>query len=63
MLADDDSLLSQGIIDSTGVLDLMMFMEDEFSIRVADEDVVPGNFDSVASLARYAEMKRAAVAA
>jgi acyl carrier protein len=57
MLADDDSLLSQGIIDSTGVLDLMMFMEDEFGIRVADVDVVPDNFDSVRSLARYAENK------
>ena len=58
MLADDASLLEQGIIDSTGVLDLMMFMEEAFGIQVADEDVVPANFDSVASLARYAEAKR-----
>ena len=58
MLADVDSLLNRGIIDSTGVLDLMMFMEDEFGIRVADEDMVPDNFDSVTSLARYVETKR-----
>ena len=62
MLADDVSLLEQGIIDSTGVLDLMMFMEEAFGIQVADEDVVPENFDSVASLARYAEAKRSVTA-
>jgi acyl carrier protein len=62
MLADDASLLEQGIIDSTGVLDLMMFMEEAFGIQVVDEDVVPENFDCVAGLARYAEAKRGVTA-
>ena len=57
MLPDDASLLRQGIIDSTGVLDLLMFVEDTFGLTVADEDVTPDNFDSVDCLARYIESK------
>jgi acyl carrier protein len=58
MLPDDASLLKQGIIDSTGVLDLLLFVEEAFGIDVPDEDVTPDNFDSVASLARYIECKK-----
>lgn len=63
MLPDGASLLEQGIIDSTGVLDLLMFLEEEFGIQVADADVVPDNFDSVTNLARYVESKRGRVPA
>ena len=61
-LADDDSLLDAGIIDSTGVLDLIGFIEQQFGITVADEDLVPENLDTVNRLAQFVERKRAAAA-
>lgn len=63
MLPDDASLLGQGVIDSTGVLDLVLFMEEEFGFRVDDEEVIPDNFDSVNNLTAYAQSKMAAVTA
>jgi acyl carrier protein len=60
MLPDDASLLQNGVIDSTGVLDVVLFLEDTFGITVADEDVIPDNFDSVSRLAAYAGSKLAA---
>ncbi|MCC6174885.1 MAG: acyl carrier protein [Chloroflexi bacterium] len=60
MLPDDASLLETGVVDSTGVLDLIMFTEETFGILVADEDVTPENFDSVSSVAAYVQAKRAA---
>lgn len=59
-LPDDASLLNQGIIDSTGVLDLILFAEETFGIEVADEDVTPENFDSISRVAAYVQSKRAA---
>lgn len=56
-LQDDASFLEEGIIDSTGVLELVMFVEDTFGIMVEDEEIVPENFDSVQQLARYASLK------
>jgi acyl carrier protein len=50
---DDASFLEGGIIDSTNVLELVMFAEEKFSIKVADEDIVPDNFDSVTKLAAF----------
>jgi acyl carrier protein len=49
----DDDLLSAGIIDSLGVLQLVSFIEDQFNIQMPDEDVVLENFQSVNSLANY----------
>lgn len=57
MIPDDASLLAKGIIDSTGVLDVILFLEEEFGITVADEDVLPENLDSVVSLSRYTRSK------
>jgi acyl carrier protein len=57
------SLLATGTIDSTGVMDLVMFLEDEFGFEVDDEDLVPDNLDSVQKLARFVERKRALVKA
>jgi acyl carrier protein len=59
-LSDDESLLDHGVIDSTGVLEVVGFLESEYQILVADEEIVPGNFDSVAALAAYVERKQAA---
>lgn len=54
---DDDSFLEKGIIDSTGILELVSFVEEEFKIEVKDEDLVPDNFDSVSSLSDYVTRK------
>ena len=56
-IADDESLIETGFIDSTGVLELVAFLEDTFAITVADTDIVPENLDSLAAIARYVEHK------
>lgn len=58
-LDDDDSFLEKGIIDSTGVLELIMFVEENYGIEVADEEVIPDNFDSVNKLCNYLARKMA----
>jgi acyl carrier protein len=56
-LGDADSFLEAGIIDSTGVLELVGFLETTYGISVADEDLVPANLDSVERVARFVERK------
>ena len=56
-LDDDESLLDLGIIDSTGVLEMVAFVEEEFGIEVKDEELVPENLDSISNLAAYIEKK------
>lgn len=56
---DTSSFLAQGILDSTGVLELVTFVEDRFGISVQDDELVPSNFDSLAGLSAYIERKRA----
>ena len=57
-LADDASLLDQGIIDSTGVLEIIMFLEDTFGFKVADSEMVPENLDSIDNIASFVAGKR-----
>jgi len=57
-LGDDDSFLESGIIDSTGVLEVVGFIEDEFDIEVLDEELVPDNFDSLSRLVGYVAKKK-----
>lgn len=52
-----DSFLGRGILDSTGVLELVTFVENRFGISVADEELVPANFDSLEALAAFVERK------
>ena len=56
-LPDDTSFLEEGIIDSTGVLELVLLVEQTFGVHVADEDLIPDNFDSVTNLAAYVRRK------
>ncbi len=55
---DDASFLEEGIVDSQGVMELVMFVEDEFGVTVDDEDITPDNFDSVSLLAAYIRRKQ-----
>ena len=55
-LLDNTPFLEEGIVDSTGVLELVMFVEETFSITVEDEEIVPENFDSIERLARYVRL-------
>ena len=57
-LKDDTSFLEEGIIDSTGILELVTFLEDEFSITVEDEELVPENLDSIANVVQYLTTKQ-----
>ncbi len=52
-IADDDSFLEKGIIDSTGILELVGFIEETFSVKVEDEDLVPENMDSINRLGEF----------
>lgn len=56
-LGADENLLEQGIIDSLGIMKLIIFIEKAFGIKVPDEDVVPENFESLNSMARFIEQK------
>jgi len=62
-LSDTESLLEAGLIDSTGVLELVGFIETEFHIAVADADIVPENLDSVRTIVAYVKGKLAAARA
>jgi acyl carrier protein len=62
-VSDDDSFLELGIIDSTGVLELVAFLEQEHQIRIADEELVPENLDSINRLLRFLETKQDGVPA
>ena len=57
-LGDDTSLLDQGIVDSTGVLELTAFIEEQFSIKVDDADIVPENLDTIGGILAFIGRKR-----
>ncbi len=52
-LKDDTSFLDEGIIDSTGVLELVTFLEESFDIQVDDEELIPENLDSIDNVSSY----------
>lgn len=62
-LSDSDSLLENGVMDSTGILELVAFLESDFSIQMSDAEIVPDNLDSIESIAAYLERKLAAAMA
>jgi acyl carrier protein len=59
-LKDDTSLLDKGIIDSTGVMELVMYVEKECGVKVEDHELDPRNLDSISRLAQFIERKQAA---
>jgi acyl carrier protein len=56
-LGDEDSLLEAGIIDSTGVLELINHLEERYGIKVKDEELLPENLDTIASISSYLARK------
>ena len=59
-LADDTSLIQQGIVDSTGILELIGFIEETWQVSVPPEDMMPANFDSLEAIERYLDGRLAA---
>jgi acyl carrier protein len=57
--SDGESLLEQGVVDSTGVMELVAFLEEEFAIAIDDDELVAANLDSVTRMAAFVERKRA----
>jgi acyl carrier protein len=56
-LPEDASFLEAGIIDSTGVLELVCFLESTFGIEIADDEMLPGNLDSIRAVSAYVQRK------
>jgi acyl carrier protein len=56
-LKDSDTLLESGILDSLGVLDLVNFLEREFSVGVVDDELIPENFQTIDRISAFVESK------
>jgi acyl carrier protein len=56
---DDDSLIEGGIIDSTGILELIEFLETQFGIEVSEAETIPANLDGISRLTKFVESKSA----
>ena len=57
-LGYDESLLENGVVDSTGILELVFFAEDQFGVQIDTSEVLPENFDSINALAAYIRRKQ-----
>jgi acyl carrier protein len=57
-LADGDSFLQKGILDSTGIMEVIFFIEEQFGIKVEDEEMIPDNLDSIDHLVAFIERKK-----
>ncbi|MFD1252083.1 MULTISPECIES: acyl carrier protein [Devosia] len=58
--ANDASLLDDGIMDSTSVLELVAYIEESYGLEIPDADIVPANLDSIAAITRYITARKAA---
>jgi acyl carrier protein len=57
LLSDSESLLERGIVDSTGVLEMVMFLEEKFGIQIDDAELVPDNLESIEKTAKFVRRK------
>lgn len=57
-LKDDDSFMGKGIVDSTGILEVVSFVEENFGFKIADEELMPENLDSINQLAVFIKTKQ-----
>ena len=60
MLSDSDSFIETGVIDSTGIVEIVTFLEDEFDIQISPEEMLPEYLDSVARIVDFVAQKLAA---
>jgi len=58
MPGDDESLMETGVIDSTGILELVDFLEGDIGIKVSDDETVPANLDSVNNIVAFVATKQ-----
>ena len=58
MLKDGESFLETGVIDSTGVLEVVMFLESNFELKVEDRELLPTNIDSVDNQVKFVLSKQ-----
>jgi acyl carrier protein len=58
-LSDDDSLVDRGVVDSSGILELVAFLEERFRITLTDTELVPANLDTIERIARFVSSKLA----
>jgi acyl carrier protein len=56
-VGDDDGLLSNGVLDSLGILEVVTFVEQEFAITIIDDELVPENFQSISRLGVFVQAK------
>ena len=59
-LGADDSLLGRGIVDSTGMLEIIFFIDEQLGVKVRDEEMIPDNLDSVNTIANFVPSRRQA---
>jgi acyl carrier protein len=57
-LKDDQSLLESGVVDSTGVLEIVQFLESDFGVKVEDTEIVPENVDTISRLSAFIARKK-----
>jgi acyl carrier protein len=62
-LSEKESLLETGVIDSTGVLELIAFIEETYGIKVEDEEIIPENLDTILDITYFIEQKLSTVKA
>ena len=58
LLGLDESFLERGLIDSTGMLEVILFLEESFGVKVGDNEMIPENLDSVNRIAAFLERKK-----
>lgn len=56
-LNSGDSFLEKGVLDSTGILEVIYFLEDEFAVKVEDDEMIPENLDSVNNIVKFVSTK------
>jgi acyl carrier protein len=61
-LEDSDSLIDSGLVDSTGVLEIVVFIEEKLGVTVDDQEILPENLDSITKIASFVESRKTAKA-
>ncbi len=57
-LQDDDNLIEKGIIDSLGIMKLLAYMEESFSISISDDELIPDNFETINAISAFLVSKQ-----